>query len=247
MTPEDAVRGVAGPVGRLGGAWMFDEQTLARGAELGLTSWAWYHCGRGGVLGDGDADVVIAAFGFFPPALQRKAWEKGKAVQPPSQTAREYALACAAWGRRVFAGVPESGRIADLLQRAADAAPVAGVPLFAGWRALARSLADDGSVDDGAGRLALALMVLREQRGSAHLVAVVGQGVAPLQAVVSGRYGEGNARFFGWPEPYPAAEVGVAQMAAAEAHTDVLVRPAFTALTEEERAELVAGVRALRV
>ncbi len=94
MTPEEAVRGCAGRVGKLGGAWMFDEQTLARGLELGLTSWSWYHCGRGGVLGDGDADVVIAAFGFFPPALQRKAWEKGKAVLPPSQAAREYALAC---------------------------------------------------------------------------------------------------------------------------------------------------------
>ncbi len=87
MTPEEAVRGCAGRVGKLGGAWMFDEQTLARGLELGLTSWSWYHCGRGGVLGDGDADVVIAAFGFFPPALQRKAWEKGKAVLPPSQAA----------------------------------------------------------------------------------------------------------------------------------------------------------------
>ena len=247
MSPEEAVRGCAGPVGKVGGAWMFDEQTLARGLELGLTSWSWYHCGRGGVLGDGDADVVIAAFGFFPPALQRKAWEKGKAVLPPSQTSREYALACAAWGRRTFAQVDGADRLADLLLQLAEAAPVAGMPLFAGWRALGRSLQADGSVTDGPGRLALALMVVREQRGSAHLVALTAQGVPPLQALVSGRYGPGNARFFGWPEPYPEAEAGRAVMVAVEDLTDELVTPAYAALSSDERTELVAGVRALKV
>jgi hypothetical protein len=243
MTPQEAVRGCAGPVGRLGGAWMFDEQTAARGAELGLKGWSWYHCGRGGVLGDGDASVVVAAFGFFPPALQTKAWDRGKAVLPPSQTAREYALACAAWGRRVFASVEDAGRLADLGLAVADAAPIAGMPLFAGWRALVPTL----DVADGPGRLALALQVLREHRGSAHLVAVVAQGVDPLQAVVSGRYGTANAEFFGWPQPWPDPETGKAAMAAAEERTDELVRPAFAALSVDERAELTEGVRALRV
>ena len=43
MTPEETVRGVAGPVGRLGAAWMFDPATAARGKELGLSSWSFYH------------------------------------------------------------------------------------------------------------------------------------------------------------------------------------------------------------
>lgn len=242
MTPQEAVRGCAGPVGRLGGAWMFDAQTAARGKELGLSGWSWYHCGRGGVLGDGDASVVVAAFGFFPPALQTKAWERGKAVLPPSQTAREYALTCAQWGRRVFAS-DSSGRLADLGFAVAEAAPIAGMPLFAGWRALASSL----DVTDGPGRLALALQVLREHRGSAHLAAVVAEQVDPLQAVVSGRYGPKNAEFFGWPQPWPDPEAGKAAMAAAEERTDDLVLPAFAALSESERAELTEGVRALRV
>jgi hypothetical protein len=243
MTPEEAVRGCAGPVGKLGGAWMFDELTAARGQSLGLSGWSWYHCGRGGVLGDGDASVVVAAFGFFPPALQTKAWERGKAVMAPSAAAREYALACAAWGRRVFGAVSSADRLADLGFAVADAAPIPGMPLFAGWRALARSL----DVTDGPGRLALALQVLREHRGSAHLAAVVAEQVEPLQAVVSGRYGPGNAEFFGWPQPWPDPEAGKAAMAAAETRTDDLVRPAFAALTESERAELTGGVRALRV
>ena len=47
----ECARALAGPVGKLGGAWMFDAEVHARGAALGLDAWAWYHCGRGGVLG----------------------------------------------------------------------------------------------------------------------------------------------------------------------------------------------------
>lgn len=242
MSPEEAVRGCAGPVGRLGAAWMFDAQTAQRGTDLGLSGWSWYHCGRGGVLGDVDASVLVAAFGFFPPALQTKAWERGKAVLPPAEAAQHYAEACADWGRRALA-VDGADRLADLCTKVADAAPIAGMPLFAGWRALAASLA----VPDGPGRLALAIHVLREHRGSAHLVAVVAGGVDPLQAVVSGRYGTKNAEFFGWPQPWPDPDAAREAMAEAETLTDALVRPAFAALSDDARAELTDGVRALRV
>lgn len=239
MTPAEAVRGCAGPVGRLGGAFMFDAETAARGVELGLSTWSWYHCGRGGVLGDGPADVPIAALGFFPPELQRKAWDRGSAVLPVRSTARAYAQACADWGVRML---PSDPGLVELLTRVTDAASVLGLPLFAGWRALAASVETTD-----AGRLALALHVAREHRGGAHLVAVAAQGLEPLQAVMSGRYGEANARFFGWPEPYPAPEAGRAQMTAAEALTDEIVEPAFAALSASELDELVSGVRALRV
>lgn len=240
MTPEQAVRGCAGPVGRLGAAWMFDATTDARGKALGLSTWSWYHCGRGGVLGDADASVAGAAFGFFPPALQRKAWDRGRAVLPVGDIAMEYARACADWGRRTLSSVPAAGRLADLLQIAAGAAEPAGIPVFAGWRALAPSVADDDPA-----RLALGLHVMREHRGGLHLIAVVAEGVAPLQAVVSGRYGPANAQFFGWPQPWPDPAIATEAMARAEARTDDLVRPAFAALAADQRAELVAGVRAL--
>ena len=64
---------------------------------------------------------------------------------------------------------------------------------------------------------------------------------------MSGRYGARNAEFFGWPQPWPDPEVAKEQMARAEAVTDELVAPAYAALTEAERAELTAGLRALRV
>jgi hypothetical protein len=239
VTPDEAVRGCAGPVGKLGGAWMFDAETGARGGELGLSGWSWYHCGRGGVLGDGPADVPIAAFGFFPPELQRKAWDRGSAVLPVRSIARAYAQACADWGVRVL---PSDPRLVELLTRVTDAASAMALPLFAGWRALAASIETTD-----AGRLALALHVAREHRGGAHLVAVAAQGVEPLQAVMSGRYGAGNARFFGWPEPWPSPAVALDQMAVAEELTDRIVEPAFAALSASELDELVEGVRALRV
>jgi hypothetical protein len=239
MTPQECVRGVAGPVGRLGGAFMFEASTFARGAELGLDPWAWYHCGRGGVLGNPHASVVVAAFGFFPPALQTKAWNKGVAVMDPAEIASHYADACAEYGRVRFA-VEGAERLAELLTLALDNAELAGVPVFAGWR---HKLYEGPT--DGPARLALALMAAREHRGGNHLVACVAAGVPPLNAVLSGRYGATNAEFFGWPKPWPDPAEYADVMKAVEETTDDLVRPAFEALTDEERTELVTGLRAL--
>lgn len=239
VTPEETVRKLAGPISKLGGAFMFEAATFARGAELGMDPWAFYHCGRGGVLGNPDPSVVVAVFGFFPPALQTKAWNKGVAVMDPAETADHYATACADYGRQRFA-VEGAERLADLLLTALDAADVAALPLFAGWRAKAHAAPADGPA-----RLALALMAGREHRGSCHLVAVRAAGIAPLQAIMSGRNGEAAAEFFGWPKPWPDPALAADAMAAVEATTDALVRPAFEALSAEERAELVTGLRAL--
>lgn len=241
MTPDECVRGIAGPVGKLGGAWMFDGEVNARGTELGLDTWAWYHCGRGGVLGAPDASVVVAAFGFFPPALQTKAWDKGVAVMDPAAIAVEYAAACAAWGTRRFGAVADAGRLADLLTTALDSAEIIGLPVFAGWRVKLHAAPEAPA----ASRLALALQVAREHRGGSHLVAVAAAGIPPLQAVLSGRYGATNAEFFGWPQPWPDPELAREAMLEVEDVTDAMVRPAFEVLTPEERAELTAGLRAL--
>ena len=241
MTPDECVRAIAGPVGKVGGAWMFDAEVHARGTELGFDTWAWYHCGRGGVLGNAEPAAVVAAFGFFPPQLQTKAWTKGVAVMDPRDTCKEYADACAAWGTRRFGELDGAGRLADLLTTAVDSAEVTGLPLFAGWRAVLHRY-DDAT---GPERLALALQTAREHRGGSHLVAVAAAGIPPLQAVMSGRYGATNAEFFGWPQPWPDPAVAKDAMAAVEAQTDVMVRAAYEVLTEDERAELAAGLRAL--
>jgi hypothetical protein len=241
MTPEECVKGIARAVGQVGGEWMFDATVSAKGAELGLDSWAWYHVGRGGVLGDADPAALVAAFGFFNPAVQVKAWGKGLAVLEPRKAAELYAAECAAFGLRRFGEVADAARLADLLTRALDSAVVMALPLFAGWRTLLHRY--DGA--SGPERLALALQTAREHRGGSHLVAVAGYGVPPLQALVSGRNGPPNAQFFGWPEPYPDPEAGREKMAAAERITNLMVAAAFEVLTPAERTELAAGLRAL--
>ena len=67
MQPQDAARATAQAVGALGGAFMLDGSTYARGAELGFSGLDFYVLGRGGALGDTHADVVAAAFCFWNP------------------------------------------------------------------------------------------------------------------------------------------------------------------------------------
>ena len=55
---------------------MTDPACYAHGAELGFEGMDFYVAGRGGVLGDTPADVVVAAFVYFHPDTIRAAWER---------------------------------------------------------------------------------------------------------------------------------------------------------------------------
>ena len=58
MTPEEAERAIAGPVQRFGQRFMLDPTFYAPAIESGYQGYDFYVTGRGGVLGDVDADVV---------------------------------------------------------------------------------------------------------------------------------------------------------------------------------------------
>ena len=64
-------RGVAArtakPIGDLPAHFMLDPATYEHGASLGFPGYDFYVSGRGGVLGNVDADVVSAGFVFFNP------------------------------------------------------------------------------------------------------------------------------------------------------------------------------------
>jgi hypothetical protein len=226
------VNRIATAIVALGGGYMISPEARDAGKAAGFRGWQFYMCGRGGVLGDVDADVVTAALGFFPAERVRTAWESGRAVAAPEQAARTYAEVAAAWGRNRLGDAPDLDRLGVLLERVVDAADPAGLPLFAGWRAVPRA-------DDAPARVIQLAQVLREHRGGAHVVAVLSSGLTPLQAVLAGGGGEGNAAFFGWPEPYAAVADGLrARRDAAEALTDEIVAPAYAALDEGETAEL---------
>ena len=46
------------------------------------------------------------------------------------------------------------------------------------------------------------MQILREWRGGIHLVATTAVGLSPLEAILTNE-GPGQAKFFGWPEPFP--------------------------------------------
>jgi hypothetical protein len=134
--------------------------------------------------------------GVLPAAVVRAAWEEGRALVEPLDAARFYAGLLRRAVPRAVRRRPDLPRLVELLERVVDGAPTSACRCSPGWRALPRP-------DDAAGRAGLLLNVLREHRGSVHAAACAAMGLGPLQAIMAGSYGEANARFFEWPEPYP--------------------------------------------
>ncbi|MHB1739225.1 MAG: SCO6745 family protein [Actinomycetes bacterium] len=230
VTP--AATDLHGLVSRIGGAFMTSPYARAIAERLGLDGWSTYLVGRGGVLGDVDADVVSAAMAFFPTEFVRRHWETARSVVPPAAGAVTYRDAVAGWGREHLDGLEEAARLAELLARVAEAASPVGASLFAGWRAQLPP-------EDPPARAAHLAHVLREHRGGMHVVAVLAAGMSPLAAILSGPRGEPNARFFGWPGPYPpVTEADRRTRAEIELLTDRLVAPAWSVLDATEQAEV---------
>ncbi|MGV9615369.1 SCO6745 family protein [Nocardia xishanensis] len=222
-------------VQELGGGFMFSREAKEFGRSTGVDGFFGpYTRGRGGVLGDVDADVVTAAFGFFPAHSIRKAWES--VPMPAAKAAEGYLAACQDYGRRKLADFEQVERLAQLLEVVVAAADPAGVPLFAGWRALPLPT-------DAPARVTQLAHVLRELRGGLHLLAVRASGITPLQAVlISGSSfndGPGQARWYGWPEPFEDITATVQdRWQRAEVLTDDLITPAFAVLDDAAGAEL---------
>jgi helix-turn-helix protein len=216
----------------LGGSFMISSEAKAAGKDGGYKGWALYMTGRAGVLGDAPAPVVSAALGFLEPTMVETAWESGRAVAPVGKTVELYAGVCRAWGQARWGALDGMEKLADLLGKIAAEVEPAGLPLFAGWRSLPLP-------DEPAERTAQLLQVLREHRGGAHLIAVRSVGLPPLQSILAGSGGVGNARFFGWPEPFPEID-GREQAARAEAErlTTELVAPAYGVLDNRESQDL---------
>ena len=227
---DDNVRSLTGPVGALGGAWMLHPEVLGPCKEAGYPNgFAYYVTGRGGVLGDVDADVVSSAFGFFEPSLVRKLWEQGTAVESARASARRYGAACAEWGRSRYGTFAGIGRLAELAEVVVQGVDVSGLALFAGWR-------NEPLPSDAGGRGTLLLHMLRELRGSVHLLCVVASGLSPRDAVLASGGPEQAARF-GWAAPF--ADVAPSAKVPAENLTDrVLIDLYRHAASEDEVVEL---------
>ncbi|MFB4307138.1 hypothetical protein [Actinomadura sp. GTD37] len=228
LSAADTVRAADPVVHDIGAAWMLDPAVSRHGKELGYANpFAFYVAGRGGVLGDVDASVVSASFGWFEPGFVRAMWDEGVAVAGAREAARRYATACTAWAEK---RLPDDPRLCALAERAAAAAEGSALPLFAGWRA-------EPLPDGGPARLVQALHVLRELRGALHLVATTAVGLTPLEAVLT-RSGDDRARFLAWQGDLPDCTELKPLLLEADEITDRLAARVYErALTPSERAE----------
>ena len=240
----DAVNETATPILEIGRAWMSAPSTAARAEELGFAPGfgLWVH-GRAGAMGEVNAEAAAAAIGFMAPARVRELWATRPDGLRAVECAAQYADAAAAWGRDALGGVESARleRLTELATRVAVAADASTGALFAAWRGM-------GLPADPAGGATIALQVLRELRGGAHLSAVHAVGLGPHGAIMSVdhpvRGGEAGADRFGWPAPHPVGDPG--RRAEAETLTSRAVAPAFSALDETEQGEfteLVAEAR----
>lgn len=226
-------------VGDLGWRFYFAPATLERGRELGLDGSQFYFLGRGGVLGDVDARVVASAFGYFDPAHVARTWDAARAVVAPRDAARAYLACCQELGRERLGQLHGLEALCAALEAVNDAADPAGLALYAGISA-------EPLADDLPARAMQLVAVLRELRGSAHLVALVSSGVAPKVAHFLTR--PDAMAMFGWdpddpPTPTDADRAGLAE---AERRTDLIVRPAYAVLDGPERSALLAGLHEMR-
>lgn len=235
MTPEQAAHDARSAIVSLPGRFMMDPATHARGAELGFAGFDFYAAGRGGALGDVPADVVVAAFVFFPPATVHAAWERSAAVMPRRQAAQEWARCAHAWARDHLGDETDWGRLSNLLGRVVASADVAGAPLFAAWRTLPEPSRDDAKA------LAIhRLNAVRELRGALHGAAVLTVGLTPLEA--ASVCAPQMIPVMGWTDPPADPEPLRDRWQLAEARTDRMLGRHFAALDDTERKELVEAL-----
>ena len=229
MTPEQAAHETRDAVVSVASRFMRDPATYVYGAEIGFDAADFYIAGRGGVLGDVPAPVVTAALVFFAPEVVETAWHRSSPVMSRFEAARE-------WAGRLHADAHtrqddvDWSQLASLLGRIVAAAPVAGAPLFAGWRVLAEP--------EDARALALhRLNALRELRGALHAAAVLTVGLAPVEAVLV--RSPKMIPTMGWAEAPPDPAPFHERWALAEARTDRMFGRHLGVLDGDERETFV--------
>jgi hypothetical protein len=222
-----------------GWAFYFTPATAARGAELGLDPVQFYAMGRGGVLGDVEPAVVSAAFGYFNPGMVAGLWNSGKAIVSPRVAGAAFMQASAEHGRLKLSAVEGLAGFVAAGEKVLAACDRDAFSLFAGAAA-------EPAADDLPARAMQLVTLLREYRGSAHLVAIRAVGLNTKTAHFAKR--PDDIAMFGWSaDDAPVIDDAVhAKMDAAEALTDELVTSAYAVLDDGERTAFVDGLAAIQ-
>ncbi len=238
METIDLVRTVSPPIASLGSSFYFDPGTLARGKEAGLDGFRLYFLGRGGVLGDVEAEVVYSAFGYFNIGLASKIWNSAREVMPAREAGTLYMDCAGAFGASKLGAVVGL----DAFIAAANKVIAAGLANCAGQALFAATAAEPRS-DDTAARAFQNVVILRELRGSLHLVAVVASGLSPETAHRVRR--PDDVAMFGWTDDVTVTDNDRALWETAEALTDDLLVGVYDVLDDAEAVALADGVAAI--
>jgi hypothetical protein len=202
---------------------MSDPSLLERGRQLGYESNDFYYAGRVGGLGDISASGATAALVFFAPSRVELAWERSAAIQPRAEAATEYARCAAQWSERAYVDDIDWQQIGDDADMIVRGLPVAGAPIFAGWRS---------STSDAISAKARAqhrLNALREYRMAVHGASVIASGLAVDDAVRHAA--PQHVELFGWPTGSDRDQAEVAsRWNEAEASTNRLMGAALARL-----------------
>jgi hypothetical protein len=166
-------------------------------------------------------------------------WETGRAKLSPPAAAELYWEACADAGRARFAAVEGLDAFATAAEAVVAAATPSALALYSGIRRMPLA-------GDAPGRALQLVAVLREFRGSAHLVAVRAVGLNDFHAHFIKR--PDMIEGFGWQaaDADAVTEEDRTLLAEAEVLTDRMVRPAFSVLDESQRDALLAGLTGMK-
>ena len=158
----------------------FVPEGTERYGALGLDPRSGYFASRSAAFGRASAEIVVATFYNFNPAMVRRvlpaAWD---AASPEQVLAARADAAGAALRRAAIDRLPDLQETLALARRAAEAAcdHAQGRPLFAAHAALPWP-------DEPILQLWWAQTLLREFRGDGHIAILTAEGVTPLEALV---------------------------------------------------------------
>ena len=220
------------PIGSIGAAFYFHPDTIATGKEAGLDGFRFYALGRGGVLGDVEPAVIHSAFGYFHTGLIDKIWNSAKEKMAPRDAARLYLECAHRLGRAKFSEIEGLDGFVDAATQLINHVEGASLPLFAAVRA-------EPVPEDAAAAAIHQAIVLRELRGSVHLLALTACGVSTPVAHAVKR--PGDVAMFGYDEPPEVTDEDRAHWHRAEQLTDELLMPAYSSLSDAQATALVNG------
>ncbi|HTM84730.1 MAG TPA: evbL [Mycobacterium sp.] len=213
--------------------FMLHPETFADSIAKGYQNpFSGYVAGRGGVLGEATGATVSSVFAVFEPASLSAMWDEGVAVRGAAGAAQLYWDQAAGFGRKYLSGAQGLDRIAALGEKIIAQTPTAGLPLFAGWRAMPLA-------EDAAARALQVMFVLRELRAGVHFNALTISGITPVEAHMLSK-GPQYTTMFGWTEPFADGAAKKDRYAEIEQVTNRRMAEIFAAALDAAEAEELA-------